>query len=53
MLEINDKSITRKENFIETYDLIKIELKENFSDFNYNEYLKTGDEYYDNYQLKK
>ena len=50
MIEIDDKSITRKETFIETYDLIKNELKENFSDFNYNEYLKKGDEYYDNYQ---
>ena len=53
MIEIDDKSITRKETFIDTYDLIKNELKENFSDFNYNEYLKKGDEYYDNYQSKK
>ena len=53
MIEINENSITRKETFIETYDLIKNELKENFSDFNYNEYLKKGDEYYDYYQNKK
>ena len=53
MIEINEKSVTRKETFIDTYDLIKNELKENFSDFNYNDYLKKGDEYYDNYQLKK
>ena len=53
MIEISDKSITRKETFIDTYDLIKNDLKENFSDFNYNEYLKKGDEYYDSYQYKQ
>ena len=53
MLEINDKSITRKETFIDTYSLIKNDLKENYTDFNYNEYLKKGDEYYDYYKTKK
>ena len=53
MLEINDNSITRKENFIDKYDLIKNELKDNFSDFNYAEFLKKGDEYFRNYQNKK
>ena len=53
MIETSDKSITRKDTFIETYDLIKNDLKENFSDFNYSDYLKKGDEYYDYYQNKK
>ena len=53
MLEVNDKSITRKETFLDTYDLKKNDLKENFPDFNYNEFLKKCDEYYDNYQSKK
>ena len=53
MIEVGDKSITRKETFIDTYDLIKNELKENFSDFNYNDYLKKADEYYDSYINKK
>ena len=53
MLEINDSSINRKEAFIDKYDLIKNELKENFIDFNYTEYLKKGDVYYNNYKNKK
>ena len=53
MIEINEKSSARKETFIDTYDLIKNDLKENFHDFNYNEYLKKGDEYFDNYNYKK
>ena len=53
MLDINDKSKTRKETFIDTYTLIKNDLKENFHDFNYSEYLKKGDEYFDNYKNKK
>ena len=53
MIETSDKSITRKDTFIDTYDLIKNDLKENFSDFNYSDYLKKGDEYYDYYQNKK
>ena len=53
MIEINEKSSARKETFIDTYDLIKNDLKENFHDFNYNEYLKKGDEYFDSYNYKK
>ena len=53
MLEINDKSATRKETFIDTYTLIKNDLKENFHDFNYLEYLRKGDDYYDKYKNKK
>ena len=53
MLDINDKAITRKETFNDTYTLIKNDLKENFHDFNYTEYLRKGDEYFDNYKNKK
>ena len=52
MIDINEKSEARKDNFIDTYDLIKNDLKENFHDFNYTDYLKKGDEYYDNYRKK-
>jgi len=40
MMEFNDKSIMRKETFIETYDTVKNDLKENNHDFNYQDYLK-------------
>ena len=45
IIETSDKSITRK--------IIKNDLKENFNNFNYSDYLKKGDEYYDYYQNKK
>ena len=53
IIETSDKSITRKDTFIDIYYLIKNDLKENFNDFNYSNYLKKGDEYYDYYQNKK
>ena len=53
MMEFNEKSITRKETFIDTYQTVKNDLKETFHDFNYQEYLKKGDEYYYNYRNKK
>ena len=53
MIDINEKANARKETFIDTYDLKKNDLKENFHDFNYTEYLKKGDEYFDNYKNKK
>ena len=53
MIDINEKSNLRKETFLDTYSLIKNDLKENFHDFNYNEYLKKGDEYFDNFKNKK
>ena len=49
IIETSDKSITRKDTFIDIYYLIKNDLKENFNDFNYSHYLKKGDEYYDYY----
>ena len=53
MIEYNDKSIMRKETFIDTYDTVKNDLKEANHDFNYQEYLKKGDEYFYNYRNKK
>jgi hypothetical protein len=53
MMEFNDKSIMRKETFIEIYDSVKSDLKENFHDFNYQEYLKKGYEYFYYYRNKK
>ena len=53
MLEITEKGELRKETFIETYESLKNDLKEMFPDFNYQEYLKKGDEYLDNYNNKK
>ena len=55
MMEYNDneKSIMRKETFIDTYDTIKNDLKESNHDFNYQEYLKKGDDYFYYYRNKK
>ena len=53
MMELSEKSILRKETFIDTYDSLKNDLNEAFPDFNYQEFLKKGDEYYDNYVIKK
>ena len=53
MLELSDKGKTRKETFMDTYDMVKNDLKENFPDFNYSDFLKKQDEYYENYRKKK
>ena len=53
MLELTEKGILRKETFIETYETLKNDLKEMFPDFNYQDYLKKGDEYLENYKNKK
>ena len=55
MMEYNDneKSIMRKETFIDTYDTVKNDLKESNHDFNYQEYLKKGDDYFYYYRNKK
>ena len=53
MMEFNEKSLTRKETFIDTYETVKNDLKESFHDFNYQEYLKKGDEYFHNYRNRK
>ena len=53
MLEINEKSEARKETFIEIYDSVKNDLSEIDPEFNYQEYLKNIEEYYNNYYLQK
>ena len=53
MMDLSEKSELRKETFIETYETIKNDLKEMFPDFNYQDYIKKGDEYLDNYKSKK
>ena len=53
MLELNEKGILRKETFIETYETLKNDLKEMFPDFNYQDYLKKGEEYLEYYKNKK
>ena len=53
MMEINEKSEIRKETFIDFYNSLKNELIEANPGFNYQEFLKKGDEYYDNYKYKK
>ena len=52
-LDIYEKSITRKETYIETYESLKNEFKETNPDFNFEAYLQKGDEYYDSYRAKK
>ena len=53
MIEINEKSETRKEAFNEIYQCVKNDLNEIDAEFDYQEYLKRGEEYYDFYLQKK
>ena len=55
MMELadNEKSIMRKDTFVEIYNTVKNDLKENFHDFNYQEFLKKGDDYFYSYRNKK
>ena len=53
MLEINDKSEARKEVFNEIYESVKNDLGEIDKEFNYQEYIKKGEEYYDTYLQNK
>ena len=53
MMDVNEKSKIRKETFIEYYDTLKEDFKEANPDFNYNEYLKKGEDYLDDYKSKK
>ena len=53
MLGLSEKGEARKETFSETYDMVKNDLKEMFPDFNYSEFLKKQDDYYENYRKKK
>ena len=53
MIAITEKGELRRDNFIEAYESLKNDLKEMFPDFNYQDYLKKGDEYLENYKNKK
>ena len=53
MLEVNEKSEVRKETFNEVYESVKNDLKEIDEQFDYQEYLKRGEEYYDFYLQNK
>ena len=53
MLELGDKSEIRKETFLEIYESVKNDLNELDPEFNYQEYLKNGEEYYNAYLEKK
>ena len=53
VIENNEKSVTRKETYLETYDSLKNDFKESNPDFNFEAYLQKGDEYFDSYKSKK
>ena len=53
MIDLNEKSEKRRDNFIESYETLKTDLKDLFPDFNYQDYLKKGEEYLESYKIKK
>ena len=53
VIENNEKSVNRKETYLETYDSLKNDFKESNPDFNFEAYLQKGDEYFDSYKSKK
>ena len=53
MMEVSEKSETRKETFIDFYETLKTDFKEANPDFNYTEYLKRANEYLEEYKAKK
>ena len=53
MLSLSEKGDARKETFCDTYEMVKNDLKEMFPDFNYSEFLKKQDDYYELYRNKK
>ena len=53
MLAISSKGQSRVETFCDTYEMVKNDLKEMFPDFNYSDFLKKQDEYYESYRNKK
>ena len=52
-LEKDEKSLTRKETYLDAYESLKNDFIEANPDFNYETYLQKGDEYYDIYKAKK
>ena len=53
MMEITEKSGIRKETYIEYYETLKEDFKQANPNFNYNEFLKRGDDYFTEYKLKR
>jgi hypothetical protein len=49
MVEFGENSIKRKEDFIQVYETLKADIIDKFPDFNYEEYLNKGAEYYYKY----
>ena len=52
MFDFNEKQQLRKNAYIETYESIKNDLIDMLPDFNYQDYLKKGDEYLEIYKNK-
>ena len=52
MLTLSEKGQTRKETFCDTYEMVKNDLKEMFPDFNYSDFLKKQDDYYESFRNK-
>ena len=53
MVEFGENSVRRKEDFIQVYETLKADLIDKFPDFDYEDYLSKGAEYYKTYKLKK
>lgn len=53
MIDVSDKSITRKETFLEFYETLKADFNEANREFNYKEFLNKGGEYLEQYKLKR
>ena len=53
MLGLSEKGESRKETYMDIYEMVKSDLKQMFPDFNYGEFLKKQDDYYENYRNKK
>ena len=53
MIDVSDKSITRKETFLEFYETLKTDFNEANREFNYKEFLNKGGEYLEQYKLKR
>ena len=52
MLEVSDKSINRKELFLDFYETLKRDFIDANNEFNYKEFLRKGGDYLEQYKLK-
>jgi len=52
MMELDEKGKKRKQSFIDFYENLKLELEENYPEFEYQIYLNKGTEYLTNYKKK-